>query len=124
MSEGLTVSPSGVKPAAIAPEETRTTPVPLSLRSSATPSHSDSSRSSSGSPVAPTREAVPTFTTTRSPETISGLVTLNLFLGLELEGDVADPYLVTLTRARFLQDPLDAHRDQLALQTADSLIVG
>src|SRR3990170_957436 len=109
MSEGLTDSPRGLKPAAIAPEQTRTTPAPLSLRSSATPSPGGRSRSSSGSPVGPTREAVPTFTTTRSPETISGLVTLNLFLGLELEGHVANPYLVTLTRTRFLQAPLAPH---------------
>src|ERR671918_2369734 len=123
MSDGLTVRPSELMPAAIAPEDTRTTAAPICVRSCSIPSHRDSSRVDSGSPVEPTRDAVSTFTTTRSPETISGLATVNTFLGLELEGGFADPHLVTQTRPGLLQHALDSHRDQLALQPADRLVV-
>jgi hypothetical protein len=66
MSEGFFARPSGARPAAIAPEETKITSMPAA-RAAARPVHSDSSLAASGRPDGPTSDAVPTFTTRRSP---------------------------------------------------------
>src|SRR5688500_16244663 len=124
MSLGRDENPNGSRPAAIAPDDTRMIFIPASRRSARSPT-SVARRSCSGSPEGPTREVLPTFTTTVSPGAALPLTPHHLVgaLGLEIESGVADPDLVSGHRPGGLEETLEAHPDEATLHPQDRLLV-
>src|SRR5919112_5790429 len=120
MSVGRRSRFSGCCPAAMAPDVTRTTSMPRRRRR-AICAAIEPMRPSSGWPSSASKDVVPIFITSRSPALSSALATA--LPGFELECLVGDADLVAGPSPRLLQDALNSHGDQPALEARYRLLI-